>query len=322
MNPLHAGLMCTLLLIGTIAGLFGCMSAVRCHRRFAFAICLTIASLDFAALAILLSRLPESAALSPAPWTAAALLLWAFSLSALFLLRRKNRRQLSPVSIKESCDHLPSALCFAWENGQPCLKNLKMDELSHLLTGEALLNANVFWKAIESQPIITLENGQTWSFERARMEMAGKNVYQITGTNITEEARLQREVEKDNLRLKDMNRRLRQYGQDVQEATREKEILRAKTRVHDQIGRALLQTRQFLSGAQGDAESVRAAWRQNVRLLLGKYADEQPVDTFDQLARAARAIGVTIERRGVFPAEDTESAQLVEIAAHDDRDTI
>lgn len=105
MNPLHAGLMCTLLLIGTIAGLLSCMSAVRCHRRFAFAICLTIASLDFAALAILLSRLPESAALSPAPWTAAALLLSTLSLSALFLLRRKNRRQLSPVSIKESCDH-------------------------------------------------------------------------------------------------------------------------------------------------------------------------------------------------------------------------
>ena len=317
MTPLYAGLMCTLLLSGTVAGLFGCMSAVRCHRPFVFAICLTIVSLDFAALAMLLSRLPESAALSPAPWTAAALLLTVLSLSSLFLLRRKSRRQLSPVSIKESCDHLPSALCFAWENGLPCLKNLKMDELSHLLTGEALLNANVFWKVIESQPIVTLKTGQTWSFERVQMEMAGKSIYQITGTNITEEARLQGEVEKDNLRLKGMNRRLRQYGQDVQEATREKEILRAKTRVHDQIGRALLQTRQFLSGAQGDAESVCAAWRQNVRLLLGKYADEQPVDTFDQLARAARAIGVTIERRGVFPAEDTESAQLVEIAAHE-----
>ena len=145
------------------------MSAVRCHRRFAFAICLTIASLDVAALAILLSRLPESAALSPAPWTAAALRLSAFSLSALFLLRRKNRRQLSPVSIKESCDHLPSALCFAWENGQPCLKNLKMDELSHLLTGEALLNANVFWKAVEARLIVALENGRTWSFERVKI---------------------------------------------------------------------------------------------------------------------------------------------------------
>ena len=149
------------------------------------------------------------------------------------------------------------------------------------------------------------------------MEMNGKSVYQITGTNITEETRLRRELEEDNLRLKAMNRRLRQYGQDVQEATREKEILRAKTRVHDEIGHALLQTRQFLSGTQGDAESVCAAWRQNVRLLLGKYADEQHVDTFDQLARAAYTIGVTIERCGVFPAEGTENAQLVETAAHE-----
>ena len=316
MNTLHAGLMCTLLLVGTISGLFGCMSAVRRHRRFAFAICLAITSLDFVPLAVLLARLPTVETLSPILWTA-ALLLTALSIFASFMLWHKGRRQLSPVSIKESCDHLPSALCFAWENGQPCLKNLKMDELSHLLTGEALLNANVFWKAVEPQSIITLKKGQTWSFERVRMEMNGKIVYQITGTNITEEARLRRELEADNLRLKAMNRRLRQYGQDVQEATREKEILRAKTRVHDEIGHALLQTRQFLSGTQGDAESVCAAWRQNVRLLLGKYADEQCVDAFAQLACAAQAIGVTIERCGVFPAEGTESAQLVEAAAHE-----
>ena len=317
MNTLHAGLMCTLLLMGTIAGLFGCMSAVRCHRRFAFAVCLAIASLDFAVLAVLLSRLPESETLFPVPWTAAALSLTALSLFASFTLWHKSRRQLSPVSIKESCDHLPSALCFAWENGLPCLKNLKMDELSHLLTGEALLNANDFWKTMKLQPIVTLKNGQTWSFERVRLGMSGKTVYQITGTNITEEAQLQRELEEDNLRLKNMNRRLRQYGPDVQEATREKEILRAKTRVHDELGHALLQTRQFFSDTQGDAESVCAAWRQNVRLLLRKYADEQRFDAFAQLARAAQAIGVTIERRGVFPAEGTESTQLVETAAHE-----
>ena len=179
MNTLHAGLMCTLLLVGTIAGLFGCMSAVRCRRRLAFAVCLAIASLDFAPLAVLLSRLPESETLSPVPWTAAALSLTALSLFASFTLWHKSRRQLSPISVKESCDHLPSALCFAWENGLPCLKNLKMDELSHLLTGEALLNANDFWKTVEPQPIVTLENGQTWSFERVRLGMSGKTVYQI-----------------------------------------------------------------------------------------------------------------------------------------------
>ena len=316
MNTLHAGLMCTSLLVGMIAGLFGCMCAARSRRRPAFAICLAVTSLDFVPLSVLLSRLPTDETFSPVLWTA-ALLLTALSLFASSMLWYKGKWQLSPVSIKESCDHLPSALCFAWENGQPCLKNLKMDELSHLLTGEALLNANVFWEKMESQPIVTLKNGRTWSFERVRMEMDGKIVYQITSTNITEEAQLQWELEKDNLRLKAMNRRLRQYGQDVQEATREKEILLAKTRVHDEIGHALLQTRQFLSGTQGDAESVCAAWRQNVRLLLGKYADEKRFDAFAQLARAAQAIGVTIERCGVFPEKNTENAQLVETAAHE-----
>ena len=316
MNPLYAGLIGTLLLIGAIAGLFGCLSAVRSHRRFALAICLAITLLDFVPLAVLLSCLPACETLSPVLWTA-ALLLTTLSLFAPLMLWWKGKRHLSPISVKESCDHLPCALCFAWENGQPCLKNLKMDELSHLLTGEALLNANTFWKTIESQPIVTLENGHTWSFARVRMTMAGRTVYQITGTNITEEARLQHELEKDNLRLEAMNRRLRQYGQDVQEATREKEILRAKTRVHDEIGRVLMQTRQFLSGTQGDAESVCAAWRQNTRLLLAKYADEQHTDAFEQLTRAAQAIGVTIARSGAFPQEGTESAQLAEAAAHE-----
>ena len=317
MNTLHAGLMCTLLLVGTIAGLFGCMSAVRCRRRLVFALCLGMTALDFAPLAVLLSRLPESETLSPVPWTAAALSLTALSLFASFTLWHKSRRQLSPISIKESVDHLPCALCFAWENGQPFLKNLKMDELSHLITGEALLNANDFWKTVEPQPIVTLENGQTWNFERVQMEASGRTVYQISGTNITEEAQLQWELEEDNLRLKAMNRRLRQYGQDVQAATREKEILRAKTRVHDQIGHALLQTRQFLSGTQGDAESVCTAWRQNVRLLLGKYAEEAREDSFEQLARAAQAIGVAIARVGAFPEDGTENAHLAETAAHE-----
>lgn len=315
MTQMHAGLICTLLLIGTMAGMFGCMSAARCRRYFAFALCLGLTALDAALLVAPLSSPPG--ALSPAPWTASALLLVALGIWISRKLFLASRRQISPVSIKESSDHLPCALCFAWENGQPCLKNYIMDELSHLLTGEALLNANAFWETIAHEPIVTLSNGQTWSFERTRMALSGQSVYQITGTNITEKARLKRELERDNLRLEAMNRRLRQYGQEVQELTREKEILRAKTRVHDEIGHVLLQTRQFLSGARGDAESICAEWRQNTHLLLGKYADEKPVDTFEQLSLAARAIGVTIERSGAFPEDGTENAHLIESAAHE-----
>ena len=113
MNTFQAGLMCTLLLVGMIAGLFGCMSAVRRRRRLALALSLAMTALDFALLAALLSRLSISETLSSTLWTAAALLVTTLSLSASFMLWHKGKWQLSPVSIKESCDHLPSALCFA-----------------------------------------------------------------------------------------------------------------------------------------------------------------------------------------------------------------
>ena len=54
-TQMHAGLICTLLLIGTMAGMFGCMSAARCRRYFAFALCLVLTALDAALLVAPLS---------------------------------------------------------------------------------------------------------------------------------------------------------------------------------------------------------------------------------------------------------------------------
>ena len=193
MTAMHAGLVCTLMLIGTMSSLFGSMNAARCHRRYAFVLCLGLTALDAALLTVLISRSPG--AFVPVPWTASALALTILSLWAAHKLHSISCRQLTPVSIKESCDHLPCALCFAWENGQPCLKNLKMDELSHRIAGEALMNANEFWGAVAHEPIVTLPDGQTWSFERTPLYLSGQTVYQIIGTNITEEARLKRELE-------------------------------------------------------------------------------------------------------------------------------
>ena len=71
MNALDAGLLCTLLLIGTVAALLGGMSAARRRRRASFALCLAAAAPDFALLSVLLARLPDCETLAHAPlWTA------------------------------------------------------------------------------------------------------------------------------------------------------------------------------------------------------------------------------------------------------------
>lgn len=317
MTALHAGLLCTSMMLSACACLYSCISAVVHKLLKAQILHGAMLLANFIPLSMLLAQLPACENISLQPWTDIAVLLMAASAGALLGQIGWIRRHLSQVSIKTSCDHLPSALCFALENGQPCLRNLKMDELSHQIMGEELSNANLFWNALAEQPVVTLENGQTWSFERTVMKMDGQVVYQIIGTDVTEKVCLNRELEADNRRLAAMNRRLREYSQNVQTLTREKETLRAKMRIHDELGHTLLRTRQFLSDGRGDADAICASWRQNIRLLLGEGADEAPADSFGQLLSAAHAIGVTIDRRGVFPSDGTEAAQLVEAAVHE-----
>lgn len=318
MTALYAGLLCTSMMLSACACLYSCISAVVHKLLKAQILHGAMLLANFIPLSMLLAQLPACENISSQPWTGIAVLLMVASAGALLGQIGWVKRHLSQVSIKTSCDHLPSALCFALENGQPCLRNLKMDELSHQITGEELSNANLFWDALAEQPVVTLENGQTWSFERTVMEMDGQVVYQIIGTDVTEKVCLNRELEADNRRLVAMNRRLREYSQNVQTLTREKEALRTKVRIHDELGHILLRTRQFLSGGSGDADAICASWRQNIHLLLGEGVDETPaVDSFGQLLSAAQAIGVTIDRHGVFPADGTEAARLVEAAVHE-----
>lgn len=317
MNALYAGLLCTLMLLSACACLYSTISAAAHRLRRAKYLHLSMLLSNVIPLSALLANLPCCGALSPVPWTVAAALLMAVSTGLMIGQLYWTRRHISQVSIKTSCDHLACAICFAHPNGQLCLRNLKMDELSHQITGEALLNANVFWDALDEKKVVELKNGQTWSFERTEMEIDGQAVYQIIGTDVTESVRLNRELEENNRRLHDMNRWLREYSRNVQAVTREKETLRAKVRIHDELGHALLRTRRFLAGAQEDAQDICASWRQNIRLLLGERVDTAPADSFGQLVSAAQAIGVAIERQGVFPGEGTEAAQLVVSAAHE-----
>lgn len=317
MSSLYAGMLCTCLLLSGCASLFSCISAAAHRLQRMRRLHLVMLPVCAVSLSLLLAQLPSCISLAPRPWTGVTLLLLLVS-AGLFLGQTVwIRRHISHVSIKTSCDHLPCALCFALENGRPCLINLKMDELSHQITGGALFNANVFWQALMHQPEVSLENGQIWRFERTAMVLDGQKVYQIIGTDVTQSVALNRALAEDNRRLDALNRRLREYSRNVQAVTRDREALRAKVRIHDDVGHALLRTRQFLACGQGDAEAIRVSWQESIRLLLGERADEVPADSFARLLSAAQAIGVSVVRNGVFPPGGTEAAHLMETAAHE-----
>lgn len=316
MTQLQIGLLLSFMTLSLCAALWSCIRAVSYRmRRAPLPFLLLFAGL--AATSALLSGVSTPERFSFPRWTVLAALLAALDTVMLAMQRRWIRGHVSQVSIKESCDRLPTALCFAQENGRVRLMNLKMDELSHQLTGEALLNANDFWARISASPVVALADGSVWSFERSEIQVDGQRLFQIIGADITEETLLNRQLEADNRHLAEINRRLRLYSENVAAVMREQELLRAKARIHDELGRALLATRRCLSGDAGDADALCALWRQNLLLLRSGAAAEADAGSMERLLRAARDIGVRVDIRGDFPAGDTPAARLAEAAAHE-----
>ena len=115
-------------------------------------------------------------------------------------------------SIKETMDLLPAGIAYGKEDGTVVLSNLTMNRLSRAVTGKGLTDLNVFWEALPKEEAdngkaerrITLADGSgVWSVSSGPVIAAGGSFVQLTAAEITEQARVTRELEEKNQKLKD-----------------------------------------------------------------------------------------------------------------------
>lgn len=249
-------------------------------------------------------------------------------------LRYWKLTHITQDSIKESVDHLPAGVCFAQENGRPMLVNLKMHALCRALCGSELLNADAFWESLRAEnvlpenkilhcnetPIVQTGDQHIWQFERRRLQTFEKPaIYQICAFDVTKEYRLHLQIQEENTRLAHMNARLRAYGQNVEDATREEEILAAKVRIHSEFGQALLAARRYADGASKEplCEADLLRWRQGISLLKTGKHPNQKSDVMGRLIAAAQSIGVTVCLEGAQPAASCAAARVLADAVHE-----
>ena len=175
-------------------------------------------------------------------------------------LYKKSRDMITTRSIKESIDLLPDGVCFSTDRGMPILMNSRMRQLCTEFTGEGLMDTEKFWRDLRNgnvrkgiRPLKQREaafidtNGQVWDFRRSRLSYAGEKVTEISAVNITTQYHLHKELVERYERLNDVNSRLHHFSEEVEKVTREKEILAAKIKLHDEIGRSLLILRSYLT---------------------------------------------------------------------------
>ena len=115
--------------------------------------------------------------------------------------------------------------------------------------------------------------------------------------------------------LEDMNARIRQYGDKVDEYVIARERLETRVNLHGFLGQALLMTRHYLQYETGDAKKIIDIWQRNIDVLRLEAEPQQEADSLASLKNAAKAIGMQVHVGGHLPVNPQQRKLLAAIGA-------
>ena len=251
--------------------------------------------------------------LKDVPWIIVALVMvviFAAEVLCLVAVNRAGRGKLSPGSVKESLDALPDGVCFFSEDGRILLSNRRMQHISSDITGIGILNGEKLWRCIEEKSVktdvsdglvILTSDSKVWNVRRSEIEAEGNRINEIVALDVTEQYELRRELEERNERLNSVNERLRIFSRDMSRLTAEKELLDAKIKVHDDLGRSLLAFRAYLTAepSKRDRSKLLPLWRYVISVMKKETA---PSEEWDAIEKTAESLHIQIEINGDLPA--------------------
>ena len=240
---------------------------------------------------------------------------------------KKQKKQLTADAMKESLDNFPDGICFYSRDGQPLLVNHQMNRLSGELFGTEILNGNQFLHQLEREEFIghgqiirrkpnlmlQTDNQTVWEFHNKELVLNDNVVSELIASDVTEQYQMAMELEKRNRSLNQINRQLRIYNSEVNRITREQEILGAKVRIHDDVGRSLLAARAYLSQPkeQRERKQLLLLWDYTISSLKKEAKPERKSGDWELLQKAASAVNVKITLNDPLPEEEKLRALMV-----------
>lgn len=267
--------------------------------------------------------------------------LWVFLLFVLFLFlllilefvyfffwRKKN---LSPLSIKESFDTLPMGICFYEDNGLIRLSNTEMDDASFLLDKKALLNGSTFYERLEKkeipdvtylsispQEVILQKDEKVLSFRHYLHQIEKKTIHEIDESDITKTYELTKGLEKKTKELQRLQKRLLSYEKNAKELITEREILETKIHIHGNLGKLLLITKEKMKQnlSRSEKEELLLLWEKGIDDFLTNEKEEKK-DGLQVLEETARRIGIEIIFQGKRFEKDSQEEKILLQAIHE-----
>ena len=232
--------------------------------------------------------------------------------------------------IKEAVDSYPGGLCLSTEAGKPILVNQRMNELVGILTGHTVIEVTSMWQEITaaeqqngcvrlreqwltgadqagSTVIFRYPDGRIWRFRQTVLIAEGSTVIQTEGDDITDLYQKSEEHYRNNQRLLALQERQRDLLANIVKINRDKELLATKMRIHDELGRCLIATKQAMQKPLTPQEraGLLADWEEAIRdmeniPLTPTRSESSPEE---ELLRVAEMIGCKVIFRGSQPTE-------------------
>ena len=253
-------------------------------------------------------------------------LLWCIVASADFLLiweivrlRRLKRQELSRDSVKQAIDLLPSGICYFTPSGSVKLCNMQMhilfrtlsqsdlqtlpelqDALAHCDAGSGVIRLS------HERQTYLFPDGKAWRYRQNVVTDEDGAVYTETiFSDMTELYHKKLELKEQIKQLNAISRELKLLSDNVLILTREKEVLSAKTKLHDYMGAGLIAMRQILRHNQTEeAANAIELLRQAVSAIKNDNTYPQGRSELDGFMHDAEAIGIKVNLTGELPEQE------------------
>ena len=218
-------------------------------------------------------------------------------------------------AVKEALDTLPTAVCYFNSSGTVKLCNTTMYDLFRKIAQNDLQSLDELKEALngcdESTGIVRDGNvflfpdGRAWQYSAEEVRTADGKVYTETVfSDVTELYEKRQELKQQSKELKKMYQELKTLSENVQEATREQEILNMKSRLHDQMNMGVSAIRQMLRQNAASEENAAAVvqFRRAIQVLREENA--YPQDDVTEFIRDAAVSGIQVKITGKLPEEE------------------
>lgn len=244
--------------------------------------------------------------------------LFIYAAARYILIRMRMRYSLSQESIKEGSDNLPDGICFFDGYGTVRLINKKMISVGMMLFGKEIQTLDELHYALscpkpgveclgQGIALYHFPDGTVRRFtESVTTDLDGKQITEVIAADVTELYAKQEELNCENIRLSDANRRMKWILDNMSGIVREEETLSMKIRVHDDIGHSILAAKKALIQHQ-DIAVIRenaVLWETAVDLLY--RANNMPgiQDECQTVCSRAEELGVEIIFDGTLPEDE------------------